>query len=231
MKSTDDGATWSEPVNITATTKQTDWTWYATGPGVGIQLKSGRLVIPCDHGVAVTKDYHSHIIYSDDHGKSWQLGGTVPDKTTSESQVVERSDGSLLINIRNYPAQTGCRTVATSSDGGLTWSETSLDRTLIGPGCQASILRYTDESMSVTGCLIFSNPADKKERIRMTVRLSYDDGESWPVSKVIHEGMSSYSCLTVLHDGTIACMYEGGETHRREKIAFARFNMDWLTGK
>jgi len=229
MKSDDDGLSWSEPQDITASTKQSNWTWYATGPGVGIQLKSGRLVIPCDHGVAVSRDYHSHVIYSDDHGKPWKLGGTVPDRTTSECQVVERVDGSLLINIRNYPAKTRCRTIATSRDSGLTWSETSLDHTLVGPGCQASLLRFTDELHQDKNRLLFSNPADSKERIRMTVRLSYDEGETWQASRLIHEGPSSYSCLAVLPDMTIACIYEGGEKHRREKIAFARFNLEWLT--
>ena len=109
MKSDDDGLSWSEPQDITASTKQPDWTWYATGPGVGIQLENGRLVIPCDHGVAVSRDYHSHVIYSDDHGKTWKTGGSVPDKTTSECQVVERNDGSLLINIRNYPLRQASR--------------------------------------------------------------------------------------------------------------------------
>ena len=101
LKSDDDGATWSKPVEITAAVKRPDWTWYATGPGCGIQLRSGRLVIPCDHYVAETKMRRSHVIYSDDGGRSWKIGGVVGDHT-NECQVVELRDGSLLINMRSY---------------------------------------------------------------------------------------------------------------------------------
>jgi len=230
MKSEDDGATWSEPVEVTATTKKPNWTWYATGPGVGIQTRDGRLVIPCDHGVAGSRDYHSHVIVSDDHGRTWKLGGTVPDNTTSECQLVERSDGSLLINIRNYPAETKARSIAVSRDGGMTWSATSHDMALVDPGCQASIVNYgtSDEGRAR---FLFSNPADPGDRVRMTVRLSPDEGETWPLSRILHEGPAAYSCLAVLPGGaTIACFFECGETRPYEKITFAMFNLAWLEG-
>ena len=227
--SSDDGLTWSPPRDITVSVKEQEWTWYATGPGIGIQLRSGRLLVPCDHGVAVTKDYHSHVIYSDDHGVSWNVGGTVPNPATSESQVVELADGRVMINIRNHPVKTGYRTVSTSKDGGLTWSGTRLDSALVDPACQGSVLRYTLEQEYGKNRILYSGPSDDKSRIRMTVYLSTDDGGTWLVSRLLHEGPSSYSCLTVLPDMTIACMYEGGERHRREKIAFARFNLEWLT--
>ena len=91
--STDDGLSWSDPREITADVKRDDWTWYATGPGSGIQIQhgphQGRLVIPCDHIEAGTKRYYSHVIYSDDHGKSWQLGGSTPQHQVNECEVVE----------------------------------------------------------------------------------------------------------------------------------------------
>ena len=92
--------TWSPKVEITESVKKPDWTWYATGPVNGIQLKSGRLVIPCDHAVSGSDSIYSHVIYSDDHGETWKLGGTV-DKDTDESTVVELADGSLMINMRS----------------------------------------------------------------------------------------------------------------------------------
>jgi sialidase-1 len=220
-KSTDDGATWDRPVEITKAVKRSEWTWYATGPGVGIQLQSGRLVIPCDNKVAGSKARQSHVIYSDDQGLSWQLGGVVG-PNCNESQVVERADGSLLLNMRSFEANNR-RLVATSKDGGLTWSPPVEDPVLIEPVCQASILRLP------TRALLFSNPASTR-REKMTVRLSTDDGQTWPVAKLLHEGPAAYSCLTILPDGTIGCLYERGDKHAYETITLARFPLSWLTG-
>ncbi|MBO0800192.1 MAG: exo-alpha-sialidase, partial [Blastocatellia bacterium] len=120
LKSGDDGATWSKPVEITQSVKKRDWTWYATGPGIGIQLKSGRLVIPCNHTEAGTKVSSSHVIYSDDHGATWKLGGSAG-ADTNESQVIERADGTLLLNMRNQrkTPQIYVRAIAVSSDRGM----------------------------------------------------------------------------------------------------------------
>jgi len=227
--SENDGRTWSEPIEITATTKKKNWWWYATGPGVGIQLRQGshkgRLVIPCDH---TDKNGHaSHIIYSDDHGKRWQLGGSVYGGC-NECQVVELADGRLMLNMRMQRNSQGKRGIATSKDGGETWSKFKLDQTLIEPVCQASFLRYTLASNNGKNRLLFSNPASATNRVNMTVRLSYDEGRTWPVSKLLHDGPSAYSCLAVLPDGDIGCLYEGGET-RYGEIVFARFSLEWLT--
>ena len=97
-KSTDDGATWSAPIEITRDVKLPDWTWYATGPGVGIQLRSGRLVIPFDNKLTGDKAWQSHVIYSDDRGASWKLGGVVGPRC-NESQVAELADGTLLLRV------------------------------------------------------------------------------------------------------------------------------------
>ena len=101
----DDGLRWSKPVEITSSVKKPDWTWYATGPGAGIQLTQGRykgrLVIPCDHIEAESKKYYSHVIYSDDNGKTWTLGGSTPQDQVNECEVVELSDGRLMLNMRN----------------------------------------------------------------------------------------------------------------------------------
>jgi len=225
-KSTDDGATWAKPWEITATTKLPNWTWYATGPGVGIQLRSRRLVIPCDNTVAVTRVDQSHVIYSDDHGETWKLGGVLSD-TVNECQAVELENGSLLINMRhNTPAHR--RAIATSRDGGMNWSPWTEDAALIEPVCQASLLRFTLRGPHDRNRILFSNPASTK-REKMTVKMSYDEGRTWPVAKRIHEGLSAYSCLTVLPDMTMGCLYERGEKRSYEKITFARFNIEWLS--
>lgn len=225
-KSDDDGATWLKPVEITRDVRDPSWTWYATGPGIGIQLPSGRLVIPCDHRVRGSRALGSHIIYSDDHGKTWKRGGSVtPD--CNECQVVLLADGKLLLNMRSYHKKNR-RAIAISKDGGLTWSEAKLDEALIEPVCQASLLRYTLAKTAGKNRLLFSNPASTK-REKMTVRLSYDEGSSWPVAKMLYQGPSAYSCLTALPDLTIGCLYERGEKSAYETITFARFTLRWLT--
>jgi hypothetical protein len=103
------------------------------------------------------------------------------------------------------------------------------EEALIEPPCQASILRYTKRLTHAKNRLLFSNPAGYKERVRMTVRLSYDEGMTWPVSRELHSGPSAYSCLTVLPDMTIGCLYERGDNHAYEKITFACFTLEWLT--
>ncbi len=225
-KSDDDGRTWSKPVDVTATTKKPDWTWYATGPGCGIQLKSGRLVIPCDHMTAGKKEYYSHVIFSDDQGKTWQLGGSAGPET-NECEVAELSDGRLMLNMRNYNPAERARAVAVSSDRGETWSKVVHDKVLIEPICQASLRRYgINDANGRETYLLFSNPADKDNRAKMTVRLSRDDGETWSGAKLLHAGPAAYSCLAVLPDGRILCLYECGDKTPYETISLASFTLE-----
>ncbi len=230
--SADDGRTWAKPAEITSSVKRPDWGWYATGPVNGIQLTrgshGGRLVIPCNHSTLTTTMQvvtRSHVIFSDDHGQTWQIGGS-EDEMTNESTVVERSDGWLLHNMRSYHKKNR-RAVATSQDGGLTWSPVKLDDALIEPVCQASILRGTWPVDGDKSRILFSNPASTK-REKLTVRVSYDEGATWPVSKEIYSGPAAYSCLAILPDKSMACLFECGEKSAYEKISFARFPLKWL---
>jgi sialidase-1 len=224
--STDDGVTWSKPRDITDSVSKPDWTWYATGPGVGIQLQhdgphKGRLIVPCDHVGRGGKDPNAHVIFSDDHGQTWHLGGEPPQRQYNESQVVELSDGRLMLNMRNHkdaikagaPRQRG---VAISSDGGESFADARRDPALSEPICQGSIIR-------AGGHVLFSNPSSEKNRANMTVRISDDDGQTWPRSLVIHPGPSAYSCLVALADGSVGLLFECGEEKAYERIDFARF--------
>jgi sialidase-1 len=224
-RSVDDGLTWSQPLEITQQAKKPDWTWYATGPGVGIQLRSGRLVVPCDCAVAGTRQGFSHIIFSDDRGTTWHIGGVVGPKC-NESQTAELSDGSVLLNMRSYRGLNR-RQVAVSRDGGLTFSDPHEDSALIEPVCQASLLRYSPLSASGPDRLLFSNPASMR-REKMTVGLSNDGGKTWRAAKELYSGPSAYSCLTILPDGQIGCLYERGAKSPYEAIAFTHFTLDWL---
>lgn len=224
--SDDDGRSWSSPRDITRQTKKpTGWTSILTGPGVAIQLRrepyAGRIVVPCAHG-PVGK-YRSYVCFSDDNGDSWQLGGEVPD-AGNECQVVELADGRLMLNMRSYRGK-GCRALSFSDDGGTTWSPAVDASELIEPVCQGCTLRYSDPLDGQPSRILFSNPASKTKRICGTIRLSRNDGRTWPVSKVLYHGGFGYSCLTVLGDGRIGCLYE----RDGRGIAFDVFGLDALT--
>ncbi len=227
LASRDSGQTWSEPREITTDVKKASWTWYATGPGSGMQVQrgpfAGRLMVACDHIEAETKHYYSHVIYSDDHGQTWQLGGSTPQHFVNESEVAELEDGGLLLNMRNYAQGERHRKIARSYDGGLTWTDLQSDSTLIEPICQASLQRYqfADEGQSI---LLFSNPASKHRRENMTLRASFDDGRTWPRKLLVHSPMAAYSDLVRLADDYIGLLYEAGPDQQStyQGIAFRR---------
>jgi sialidase-1 len=232
MNSDDDGMTWSEPTDITADVKLSTWEWYATGPGVGIQLErgphAGRLVIPSDHREPNGYDCGSHVVYSDDGGDTWQIGEAIR-PGANECQVVELLDGSLLMNIRMQTDSDGLRAIARSEDGGITWSELEHEQNLQCPKCQASLLRMPSETEDR---VLFTNPATKEapspeygKRAGMTLNISWDGGKSWMHSRVLHAGPAAYSCLAPLPDGNAACLYEGGAESPYENIYFERISI------
>lgn len=227
LTSSDDGASWSTARDITTDVKKPEWTWYATGPCNGIQMRTkkyrNRLVIPCDHIEADSKKYFSHSIYSDDNGKSWKLGGTTPTDKVNECSVAELPSGTLLLNMRNYTS-VRVRQTATSNDGGESWSALEGDTTLVEPVCQGSLLTYRYKGRP--SFLAFSNPAHQKSRINMTVRLSYDEGKSWAKKMVLHPGPSAYSNLVVLPNGNLACLFEAGQQSPYEGIVFRELSLN-----
>ncbi|MDP6635205.1 MAG: sialidase family protein [Phycisphaerae bacterium] len=229
--STDDGETWSKPADLSATCRNEDWGWYATGPGVAIQVQrgkyKGRLVCPANHSNKKYKDhaYASHVIYSDDGGKSWKKSEAIR-PGCNEAQVVELADGTLMMNMRAYKPH-GHRAISTSKDGGATWSKVTFQKDLPEPTCQASILRYTTVADGGRNRLLFSNPPQTRGRHGITVKLSYDEGKTWGVSRMIYKGSSAYSCLTKLPDKSIGLLYERDGSG---KITLAKFTLNWLTG-
>jgi sialidase-1 len=142
--------------------------------------------------------------------------------------VVELADGKggLMLSMRNYLNQNR-RAHALSHDGGAHWDEPVLDSALPDPVCQASILRYSWPKRGSGGQILFANPAGPK-REKMTVRLSPDDGQTWPISRLLDPNPGAYSCLAALPDSTIACLYECGEKGPYERIVLARFTLAWL---
>lgn len=225
-RSNDDGLSWSSPEDISGQTRQSDWRWYATGPGHGIQLENGRLVAACDHSDASEHQcVYSHVIFSDDGGASWHIGGTAGEKT-DESIVAELPDGSLYLNMRNNHG-THRRAVAISTDKGLTWASVTEDPALIEPVCQASVLAVPGGKGHGQASLLFSNPANVR-RENMTVRVSPDNGKTWSGGRTLWAGPSAYSDLTQTADNKIGCLYERGKASAYETITMALFHPNWL---
>ena len=228
-RSRDDGATWEEPVEITDTVKDPSWTWYATGPGHGIQLSTGRLVVPCDHIVGVDFNrgdpYHSHVIVSDDAGASWRLGGIVPDGT-NECAVAELADGSVYINCRNYRGEKR-RAAAWSRDGGDSFGDHFWEEKLVEPICQASMIALSGEKADGRDRVLFANPASE-EREKLRVRVSLDQCRSWSEGRELFGGPAAYSDLAIVEGGEILCLYERGPDNPYEFLTLARFDLGWL---
>ena len=226
MNSTDYGVTWSEPKDITeeldlelsGSTSQLSME-YGTGPGIGIQLSSGRLVIPSYY----FDDRGSHVIYSDNHGKSWEKGENL--NFGGECKVIEKINGTLLINCRtsaNY------RYEALSHDGGETWNVPYLQEDLPEIACMASLIRFTTETEEDRNRLLFTNPT-LNSRGHLTIRISYDEGNTWNISKLIYSGPSAYSQIGILSDHTICILFEQGHYDYRETIQLCKITLDWLT--
>jgi sialidase-1 len=216
--SDDDGLTWSAPRNITAMVSQPGWGWSGTGPCHAIvkqrEPHRGRIVVPGRH--AEGKGMVSHVLYSDDQGETWHLGGSLDRKRSTECTVVELSTGELLLNSRNQRGDENHRVVALSRDGGATFDPARVDQALVEPrGCQGSLLFYGVDPQSGRGLVLFSNPAHPTQRADGTLKLSLDDGQTWTRSFRYAPRpapyFTGYSDLARLPTGEIAILYERGE--------------------
>lgn len=235
-RSEDHGLSWSPRREITTSVKAPDWTWYATGPGVGIRLRDGRLLVPCDHalaGVPTPESYGSHAIVSDDRGATWRVAGGFEGgrigPLVNECQAVELADGAILMDLRSYRGRFR-RAWSIGRERGEIWSAPEDREDLIEPVCQASLMRHDppDGRPGERPPLLFSNPASER-RERMTVRASFDEGVRWTSGVVLHEGPAAYSCLGTTPDGRVACLYESGEKGPYERIVLDRFEAGLAT--
>lgn len=232
--SNDDGMSWSAPQEITSlfAANVHEWTFHLPGPGHGIQLKNGRLIIPVWHRKSISfasseRNYGVNCVYSDDHGKTWKVGGDTPVGEFNESQIVEQKNGDILLIGRTIHDRSGSyQAKVWSSDKGATWTQQlEYDAALVGRVCDIGLISYSLKSRM----LLVSQPADPKKRKDLTIRLSRDEGKSWALQKLLEEGGATYSDLAILPDKSIVCLYgHGGIEHMPQKVSLARFNLNWL---
>ena len=260
MRSVDDGVTWSAPVEITSAFEplRAAWNWktIATGPGHGIELRTGRLVVPVWVALARSSPHGEGVattVYSDDQGRTWKAGAiAVPNDSfttgTSENIVAELSDGRVMLHARTR-SKPNRKVVTISPDGATGWSKPVFDDALFEPVCMSSLVAYPASGDGRTR-LLFSNPdtlepeghkssaqpGERRARQNLSVKVSYNDGRTWPVTRALEPGPSAYSDLAVLPDGTILCFFECGrgpaEPGKRgwpyAFLTLARFNLEWL---
>lgn len=260
QRSTDDGLTWSTPVEITGTFEKFrpnyDWKVLATGPDHAIQLATGRLVVPVWLSTGTGGNAHrpsvTATIYSDDQGKTWQAGDVAVPCTDewinpNETIAIELADGSVMLNVRSE-SKAHRRLVTVSRDGATGWSTPKFDSALLEPICMGSIVRLSLAKDGGKNRILFSNPdnlsrADGKEaegknrdRKNLSVKLSYDEGKTWAISKPIDPGYSGYSDIAVTKSGTILSFYGRGEKtdfggYAFNHLSLARYNLEWLTDR
>lgn len=237
VKSTNDGLTWSAPINITTQTKSEDITMLLQGPGRGITMQDGTLIIPVQHkSINKPQQGNISIIYSKDRGESWHRSNTIYTiESVSEPQLAEVSPGVLMINARTSAPY---RFVAISSDLGKSWQQhSSSGKELIEPGCMGSLLHVdANQNILEKDLLLYSNPNTPATRPSMsgrknlTIKASLDGGNTWQENHQINldeEQGWGYSCLTLIDKETIGILYEGSTA----QMVFQRIKLSDLIKK
>ena len=213
-KSTDDGKTWSAPINVTEQVKDPSWYFLLQGPGRGITMSDGTLVFPTQF-IDSTRVPNAGIMYSKDGGKTWKMHNYARTNTT-EAQVAEVEPGVLMLNMRDN--RKGSRAVSITKDLGQTWTEHVSSRSALQESvCMASLISVNAKD-NVLGkeLLIFSNPNTTKGRHSTTIKISMDGGVTWlPEYQLLLDEADNwgYSCLTMIDKETIGILYESSVAH------------------
>ena len=232
LKSNDQGQNWSDPFYVSPKPNADGWVGWPNNCVHGIQLSSGphkgRLVIPAflykEGEPGQVPGVRGGLLYSDDHGQSWQAGGVLPEGS-DEVSLVETVQGGIYVSYRKNTLTTGKRHFAHSDDYGETFCEHGQHEEVPDTNLHAGLTRYRGSEEGSENLLLFSGPSPAKD---MTIRISRDEGRSWGISRRVEQGLSRYSDLAVTADGTILCLYTNGVVRDREKISVARFSLEQL---
>jgi len=229
-ESSDDGKTWKKQKNLTKMLKKYNWWLFAPAPGRGITMEDGTLVFPTQGRDAEGLPF-SNITYSKDHGKTWHISNPAATNTT-ESAVVQLSNGSLMLNMRDNrnrktKGENNGRAIAVTMDMGASWTEhPTSHKALKEPVCMASLIKA---EYAVHGheksILFFSNPNHQYKRQHLTIKASFDDGMTWPEKYwlLLDEGRGrGYSCLTQINDTILGILYESSQAD----LVFEKININ-----
>ncbi|MFJ8751802.1 exo-alpha-sialidase [Streptomyces sp. NPDC102441] len=224
--SDDDGVTWTHR-RITGQIKDPAWSGMFAASGQGIQLRNGAYKGRLIQQYAIRDNGANYAVsaYSDDHGATWKTGNPVG-PGGDENKTVELSDGRIMLNNRSAPY----RTIAYSTDGGVNYTPFTQDTNLPDPANNGSVIRYAPDAAASdpkSSWLLFSNTESTSSRSNLTVKMSCDNGKSWPIRKVVDPGSAAYSTLTGLPDGRLGLLYERGGV---EAITYSSFDLEWLGG-
>ncbi len=238
MTSDDDGRTWTEPKPLPLAYPE-DAVSCGTGNGIhGIQLESGRLLI--QGGFVPRSGPHADgrvmcLYLSDDGGKTWQVGASMPHSAIREFTLAQLADGSIYYNFRNSVPEVSHRWVGRHGSPGDVFPELALDRQLPEPWCHAGLTFADPTKEHPQGVLFFSNPAHANEtgkhsgkhRRDMTLRASFDGGRSWPIAQQINDRPAGYSDLAT-DARTVHCLFEAGDQTYNERIEYVRLSLERL---
>lgn len=224
--SDDDGVTWTHR-RITKQIKNPAWGGMFAASGEGIQLRNGPHKGRLIQQYAIRDNGANYAVsaYSDDHGATWKMGNPVG-PGGDENKTVELSDGRIMLNNRSKPY----RTIAYSTDGGVNYTPFTQDTNLTDPANNASVIRYAPDAPASdpkSKWLLFSNTEDSASRRNLTVKMSCDNGKTWPIKKVVDPGSAAYSTLTRLPDGRLGLLYERADY---QHITYSSFDLKWLGG-
>lgn len=222
--SDDDGVTWHNEV-ITSEIKNPAWNGIFAASGEGIQLTTGRYAgrLVQQYVVEYEGGEYAASAYSDDNGATWQMGQLVG-PGMNENKTVQLANGQLLLDVRANPD----RLLAYSSDGGLTYTTPTANADLPDPNDNGSVIRYAPDapaSSPQSHWLLESNNDSTSERANLVVKMSCDDGKTWPITKVVTAGSAGYSTLTELPNGRFGLLYE---QNNYTEMTYASFDTQWL---